>query len=428
MTTTNSTKAAALAKAAKAASSSLAVAKTATKNAALARLASSLTSTETAAPVLAANQRDLLEAEKNGLAAPMIDRLRLDAQRLAALAKAVRDIEALPDPVGAITELRAQPSGIDVGRMRVPLGVVLMIYESRPNVTVDAAALCLKAGNAVILRGGKEALHTNRALAALVKAAVVSAGLDGDSVVFVDDPDRELLYALLQQTNAIDLAIPRGGTALIDAVNQHARVPVIQHYQGICHVYVHEDADVDVAVRVVTNAKVSRPGVCNAAECVVVDAAVAAVAVPRLVAALREHQVEVRGCERTRAHLKDSAADVVAATDADFDTEFLNLTMAMKVVDDEDDALAFLRAHGTKHTASIITTNHDVAMRFLRYVDCSCVMVNASTRFNDGGELGLGAELGISTTKLHAYGPMGLEELCTKKFVVFGHGETRGTP
>lgn len=416
-----------LAAAAKNASVSLSTAKTAQKNDALRRMAAALLTPEIAAKVLTANQRDLAAAEAAGLAAPMVDRLRLDGTRLAALAAAVAEIEALPDPVGSIAELRQRPSGIMVGRMMVPLGVILMIYESRPNVTVDAAALCLKSGNAVILRGGKEALHTNQALATVVRDAAAAAGLDKDVVVFVDDTDKELLHALLQQSQFIDLAIPRGGTALIDAVNEHARVPVIQHYQGICHVYVHAAADVDTAVAVVVNSKVSRPGVCNAAECVVVDRAVAAVAVPAIVAALRKHKVEVRG-DVDVCGLVGDVNEVKAATAADFDTEFLALTMAMVVVDDEAAALAFLRRHGTNHTATIITRDHDAAMRFLRAVDASCVLVNASTRFNDGGELGLGAELGISTTKLHAYGPMGLEELCARKFVVFGAGETRGTP
>ncbi len=413
--------AAALTARARAASRLLSVASTAKKNAALLRIASALTSTSTATPILTANQLDLVAAEAAGLEAPMIDRLRLDAQRLAALAVAVRQVVALPDPVGRIAGLGQQPSGIVVGRMQVPLGVILMIYESRPNVTVDATALCLKAGNAVILRGGKEALHTNKALAALVAAALVAEGLPRDGALFVDDPDRELLYALLRRSGEIDLAIPRGGTALIDAVNQHARVPVIQHYQGICHVYVHAAADLAMAERIIVNAKVSRPGVCNSTEGVIVDSAVAASFVPQVVTALKANGVEVVGCERTVA-LDDRVA---AAGPADFDTEFLGLKIALKVVDDQDDAIAFIAVHGSQHTESIVTNDHAVAMRFLRAVDASCVMINASTRFNDGGELGLGAELGISTTKLHAYGPMGLDELCTKKFVVMGHGEVR---
>jgi glutamate-5-semialdehyde dehydrogenase len=399
----------------------LAIASTAKKNAVLERIAAALTSTTTASPVLAANRVDVDAAVAAGLDDALVDRLRLDGQRLAGLQRAVREIVSLDDPVGRIDTLTRRPSGIVVGRMRVPLGVVLIVYESRPNVTVDAAALCLKAGNAVILRGGREALQTNRALAAIVHAALEAEGLPADAAVLVDDPDRELLYALLRCSGDIDLAIPRGGTALIDAVNVHARIPVIQHYQGICHVYVHRDADVGMAEDIIVNGKTSRPGVCNATECALFDVAIADVAVPRVIEALRSRDVEVVGCERVRAIVPD----VDAATTADWDTEFLRKKIALKVVDDVDDAIDFIARHGSRHTESIVTNNHAEAMRFLRAVDASCVMVNASTRFNDGGELGLGAELGISTTKLHAYGPMGLEELCSRKFVVLGQGEVR---
>lgn len=413
--------AAALAARARTAARLMSVATTAQKNAVLTRIATALTTASSSSVVLAGNARDLDAAEAAGLAAPMIDRLRLDDKRLAALAGAVTQIIGLPDPVGRIAGLGQQPSGIVVGRMQVPLGVVLMIYESRPNVTVDTTALCLKAGNAVILRGGKEALHTNTALAALVVDALVAEGLPKDAALFVDDTDRELLYALLRRAGEIDLAIPRGGTTLIDAVNEHARVPVIQHYQGICHVYVHAAADLAMAERIVINAKVSRPGVCNSTEGLVVDAAIADRFIPQIVSALRDNGVDVVGCDRTVAI--DDRVGVAGARD--FDTEFLGLKIAVKVVDGEDDATAFIAAHGSQHTESIVTNDHAVAMRFLRAIDASCVLVNASTRFNDGGELGLGAELGISTTKLHAYGPMGLDELCTKKFVVLGHGEVR---
>lgn len=412
-----------LAQRARAASHLVARASTQVKDRALLRVAAALEGPAKAA-VLEANARDLAAATATGLAPALVERLKLDERGLASLARAVREIVALPDPVGRIDELVARPSGIQVGRMQVPLGVILIVYESRPNVTVDAAALCLKAGNAVLLRGGKEAKESNRALAGVVREALEAEGLPADAALAIDDPDRELLYALLRQSKDIDLAIPRGGTSLIDAVNEHARVPVIQHYQGICHVYVHESADLELGARVIVNAKVSRPGVCNATECLVVDASVAPAFLPAALAKLEAHGVELRGCERTRAIVPD----VKAATPADFDTEFLGLVLAVKVVDGFDDALAFLRAHGSRHTESIVAKDHDAAMRFLREVDASCVLVNASTRFNDGGELGLGAELGISTTKLHAYGPMGLEELCARKFVVLGHGETRGTP
>lgn len=417
----NAVAASSLAARARQASRVLATASTARKNAVLERIAAALTSTTSAAPILAANRVDVDAAVAAGLDEALVDRLRLDGQRLAGLQRAVRELVGLDDPVGKMASLTRRPSGIVVGRMQVPLGVVLIVYESRPNVTVDAAALCLKAGNAVILRGGKEALHTNRALAGIVRSALEAEGLPGDAALFVDDTDRELLYALLRCSGQIDLAIPRGGTALIDAVNEHARVPVIQHYQGICHVYVHAAADLEMAENIVVNGKVSRPGVCNATECLLVDAALAQAALPRLIEALRQHDVEVVGCERTRAVV----TDVAAAVDADWDTEFLRKKIAVKVVDDADDAIAFIAEHGSRHTESIVTNDHAVAMHFLRAVDASCVMINASTRFNDGGELGLGAELGISTTKLHAYGPMGLEELCSRKFVVLGQGEVR---
>ncbi|MFZ9890116.1 MAG: glutamate-5-semialdehyde dehydrogenase, partial [Myxococcota bacterium] len=347
--------------------------------------------------------------------------------RLAQLAEAVRQIEALPDPVGTIEEPCSRPSGVEVARMRVPLGVVFIVYEARPNVTIDAAALCVKSGNAVLLRGGREALRTNAALAQLFSAGLAEAGLPPDAALFIDEPNRELLYALLRRSGEIDLAIPRGGPALIDAVNEHARVPVVQHYQGICHVYVHARANLEMAERIVINAKVQRPGVCNAMECLVVDAAVAPTFLPRITAALQSYGVELRVCERALSILGEGAG-VIPAAPSDYDTEFLGLRCAIKVVGDYDEALRFLEQHGSQHSECIVTDDDTVARRFQREVDASCVLVNASTRFNDGGELGLGAELGISTTKLHAYGPMGLRELTTRKFLVSGHGETRGTP
>jgi glutamate-5-semialdehyde dehydrogenase len=405
---------------ARAASRAMAAATTAQKNAVLRRVASELEDADVRAVILAANAGDLEDGEKNELSSALLDRLKLDDKRLDGLAQALREIADQEDPVGAIDGLAPRPSGIVVGKMRVPLGVILMVYESRPNVTVDTAALCLKAGNAVILRGGKEAARSNAALAECVRAALEAEGLPADAALLVDTPERELLYALLGRAGEIDLAIPRGGTGLIDAVNQHAKVPVIQHYQGICHVYVHEGADLDAAEAIVLNAKTQRPGVCNALECLLVDAAVAEAFLPRVVEALQGAGVTVRGDEEAKA-----LTGCEAATDADWDTEFLDLVCAIKVVDGFEDALEFIADHGSGHTESILTADHALAMRFLREVDASCVLVNASTRFNDGGELGLGAELGISTTKLHAYGPMGLEELCAKKFVVLGHGEVR---
>jgi len=417
------TEAQALTKRSRAASVDLRRASTAQKDATLKTLARLLDVQRAA--LIEANGHDLAAGRQLGLSEAMLDRLALDDKRIDSLIGAVMQIADLPDPVGQLDGLKARPSGIEVGRMRVPLGVILMVYESRPNVTVDAAALCLKAGNAVILRGGKEARHSNRALAKLVNAALVDEGLPADGAILVENPERELLYALLGRAGEIDLAIPRGGTSLIDAVNAHARVPVVQHYQGICHVYVEKSADLDAAVRIVVNAKTQRPGVCNAMEGLLVDAAIAEDFLPSVLDALGEKGVEVRGCEQTVAIAGADRPHVVPASDADFDTEFLSLTCVCKVVSGYDDAVRFIERHGSGHTESILTDSHEKAMAFLRDVDASCVLVNASTRFNDGGELGLGAELGISTTKLHAYGPMGLEELCAKKFVVLGHGETR---
>jgi glutamate-5-semialdehyde dehydrogenase len=374
------------------------------------------------------NRKDIDAATQIGLSDALQDRLALQGKRIADLADAVEAIADLPDPVGKIESMSAQPSGIRVGKMLVPLGVVMIVYESRPNVTIDAGALCLKAGNAVLLRGGREAIHTNRLFAALLRDSLVRENLPADVICFVENPDRKLLYRLLQQVGKIDLAIPRGGKGLIDAVNEHARVPVIQHYQGICHVYVHEEAELEQALRIVVNAKVQRPGVCNAMECVVVDEKIAAQFLPEAARKLLSYGVELRACEKSLVYLPANHDRVFPAAELDYDTEFLRLACAVKIVKDYDEGVAFLRAHGSQHTESIVTQNQDVGRRFLREVDASCVMVNASTRFNDGGELGLGAELGISTTKLHAYGPMGLEELCTKKFIVLGQGETRGSP
>ena len=404
---------------ARAAAPALARASTKTKDALLHRIADGIERSRPA--LLEANAVDLASGQAAGLSEALLDRLRQSDERLRALAASVREVAALPDPIGSIEELIVRPSGIQVGRMRVPLGVILMVYESRPNVTIDAAALCLKTGNVAILRGGKEALHSNRALAQVTARALRAEGLSPDAALFIEELDKELLYALLRRSSDIDLVIPRGGTRLIEAVDTHARMPVIKHWQGICHVYVHESADLDMAERIAVNAKTQRPGVCNAAECLVVDASIADRFVPRVVAALCFAGVEVRGDQRTCA----LAPAAVRASPADFRTEFLSLVMAVKVVDGFEEALRFIQETGSQHTEAIVTNDHARAMRFLREVDASCVVVNASTRFNDGGELGLGAELGISTSKLHAYGPMGLLELCARKFVVLGQGEVK---
>jgi glutamate-5-semialdehyde dehydrogenase len=335
---------------------------------------------------------------------------------------ALREIAAMPDPVGRVTSGEVRPQGFEVRRQRVPLGVIGMIYESRPNVTVDAAALCLKAGNAVVLRGGSEASHSNTALMDVLRQALRDTGLPEDAVQQPATAERAAIEALVSERDGLDLCIPRGGTQLIDFIQQVARVPVIQHYQGVCHLYVHANADLAQATQVVVNAKAQRPGVCNAMEAVLVDAAIADEAVPMLLGALRAAGVEVRGCERT---LDFAGGQAVPAQPEDYGHEFLDLICLMRVVEDLDDALAHIRRHGSRHTEGILTRELNAARRFACGVDASCVTVNASTRFNDGGCLGLGAEIGISTTKLHAYGPMGLDSLTTERWLVVGDGHIR---
>ena len=362
-----------------------------------------------AAGILGANQVDLAHASDQPAA--FIDRLRLDEKRLRAMAAAMREVAALPDPVGEVVESYARPNGLRVERVRAPLGVVLMIYESRPNVTAEAAALCLRSGNAALLRGGSEALQTNSAIAACFPE---------DAVQLVS-PDRALLDELLQLHEQIDLCIPRGGPSLIRFVADRARVPVIKHYQGVCHLYVAPDADLEMASRIAVNAKAQRPGVCNALECLLVDARSAPEALPRLAAPLRGAGVELRCDERALPLV----AGGVAAMEDDFGREFLDLKLAVAVVDGIDGALRHIARYGSRHTESIVTGDPQLAQRFLNEVDASCVLWNASTRFNDGGELGLGAEIGISTSKLHAYGPMGLRELTCTRYVVRGDGQVR---
>jgi glutamate-5-semialdehyde dehydrogenase len=373
------------------------------------------------ADILAANAQDLAEAAAHGLAAPMLDRLRLDATRVAALARAVREIAAQPEVVGRIEHAEQRPNGLDISRVRIPLGVIAMIYEARPNVTVDAAALCLKAGNACILRGGSEAQASNRVLASCVHAALERAGLPTTTVQLLPTLDREAIADLVKLDELVDLCIPRGGEGLIRFVAEHARVPVIKHYKGVCHVYVHADADLAIAERVVDNAKLSRPAVCNALETLLVDRAIAAAFVPRIVELLAP-RCELRGDDAVRALAADR---VHVASEADWHAEYLDRILAIRVVDGLAEAIAHIEHYGSHHTEAIITRDRSAAERFVREVDSSTVMVNASTRFADGGELGLGAEIGISTTKLHAYGPMGAEGLTTTKFVVHGTGQIR---
>lgn len=370
--------------------------------------------------IVAQNAADLEAGAAAGLSAATLDRLRLTPARLEGLARGVREIIALPDPVGGVEDLQRRPNGLLIGRMRIPLGVVAMIFESRPNIVVDAAAIGIKSGNAIILKGGKEAAHTNAALASLVAGALESAGLP--TALVTNLTSRTDVEALLQQDRTVDLVIPRGGEGLIRYVVENSRIPVVQHFKGNCHLYVDDGADLDMAVAIAVNAKAQRPGVCNALETLLVAEREAAEFLPRAAAALTAAGVQLRGCEKTRA-LVPGAAE---ATELDWHTEYLDLILAVRVVKDMAAAIEHIRAYGSNHTEAIVTRDYARANAFIRDVGSSCVIVNASTRFNDGGELGLGAEIGISTSKLHAYGPMGLRELTTTKFVVFGDGQVRG--
>jgi glutamate-5-semialdehyde dehydrogenase len=369
----------------------------------------------------AANQKDLELAREAGLSAAMIDRLTLKDSTLSSMAQGLREVAALPDPVGAIARAWRRPNGLEVAKMRIPLGVIGIIYESRPNVTVDAAALCLKAGNAVILRGGSEALHSNRLLAEKIGDALGACGLPETAVQVVPVRDREAVTLLLSQEESIDLIIPRGGEGLIRFVVENSRIPVLKHYKGVCHVYVDAGADLAMAEQIAFNAKVQRPGVCNAMETLLVHREVSEAFLPRLKARFDGAGVEIRGCPETCRILPGTRA----ATEADWPAEYLELICAVRVVDDMAAALEHISAFGSQHTEAIVTRDYERARRFVREADSSVVLVNASTRFNDGGQLGLGAEIGISTSKLHAFGPMGVEELTTTKFVVFGNGQVR---
>ncbi|QJR80897.1 glutamate-5-semialdehyde dehydrogenase [Alteromonas pelagimontana] len=371
--------------------------------------------------ILSANALDLENASERGLDEAMVDRLTLNTERVMNIAKAVADIANQPDPVGKISAMQTMPSGIQVGKMRIPLGVIAMIYESRPNVTVDAAALCFKAGNAVILRGGKEALHSNLALAGCIHHVLKQFGLDKAAVTVVPDPDRAILTTLLTLKDDIDLVIPRGGEGLIKYVSEQSQIPVIQHYKGICHLYLDQHADADKAITILENGKTQRVGVCNALETCLVHAATADTLLPRIAEMFARHNVLVHACERALPFFKDG----IQATALDWQTEYLALEIAVKVVDSYDAAVDHIVQYGSGHTEVIVTEDYQTAHRFVRDIDSAVVMVNASSRFSDGGELGLGAEIGISTSKLHAYGPMGAESLTTEKFVVMGNGEVR---
>ena len=398
----------------------LAVAGTAQKNRALEAMARALKERESA--ILAENQKDLAAARESGMKASLLDRLALSPQRIDGIVEGVRQVAALPDPIGCVTRMEKRPNGLVIGKRRVPLGVIGIIYEARPNVTVDAAALCLKSGNAVILRGGKEAFRSNKAFVAVMRDALEAAGLPRDCVALVEDTSRASAQELMGLTGYLDVLIPRGGAGLIRTVVENARVPVIETGVGVCHVYVDGEADLDMGARILYNAKTSRPSVCNAAECLLVHAQVAEAFLPKAKALLDQKNVELRGCPRTCAILGEG---VQPACEADWDTEFGDYILAVKVVEDAGEAIDFINAHGSGHSEAIVTNNYFTAQRFLDQVDAAAVYVNASTRFTDGFEFGLGAEIGISTQKMHARGPMGLEELTSSKYIVYGTGQVR---
>lgn len=411
---------------ARAASRTLAAASTHAKNTALLAMAAEIRRNRD--DLLAANGRDLDEARTAGLDAAMIDRLTLSAKGIEAMASGLEQVAALPDPVGEISDLKRRPSGIQVGKMRVPLGVIGIIYEARPNVTADAAALCLKSGNAAILRGGKEALHCNQAIAACVRAGLATAGLPETSVQVVETTDRAAVGQLITMPEFVDVIVPRGGKGLIERISREARVPVIKHLDGNCHVYVDSDADPAKVVPIVENAKTQRYGTCNTTESLLLAESVAARFLPDIGHMLVKHGVEMRTCPTAGALLRDAGIPanlLKAAVEADWSEEYLAPIISIKVVADLDEAIAHINTCSSGHTEAIITENYTRALRFLREVDSASVMVNASTRFADGFEYGLGAEIGISTDKIHARGPVGLEGLTSQKWIVLGNGETR---
>ena len=409
-----------LGRAARDAARVLARASTAQKNSALLAAAQALDAAR--AELTAANQLDLDAGRANGLEAAMLDRLALTPKVIDAMIEGLRQVAALPDPIGEIRDMRYMPSGIQVGKMRVPLGVIGIIYESRPNVTIDAASLCLKSGNACILRGGSEAIHSNRAIANCIASGLTQAGLPAAAVQVVQTTDREAVGALISMPEFVDVIVPRGGKGLIERISRDAKVPVIKHLDGVCHVYIDVAANLDKAIRVADNSKTQRFSPCNTMETLLVHAAVAAQVLPPLAAIYHAKQVELRGCERTRALL---GAEVLEAVEDDWHAEYNDAILAIRIVDSLDAAIEHINHYGSQHTDAIITENFSDARRFLTEVDSSSVMVNASTRFADGFEYGLGAEIGISTDKLHARGPVGLDGLTSEKYVVFGDGHIR---
>jgi len=408
-----------MAKAARTASAEMARCPSTLKNEVLIKLADRLQTQ--AVDLKAENAKDIELAREKGLSAAMTDRLTLSDAVIKSMAAGLREVALLNDPVGSMSQSVIRPNGLEVARMRIPLGVIGIIYESRPDVTVDAAALCLKAGNAVILRGGSEAFHSNQALAAVIASVLGESGLPETAVQVVPVRDRKAVNILLEQEEQIDLIIPRGGEGLIRFVVANSRIPVLKHYKGVCHVYVDADADMEMAENICFNAKVSRPGVCNAMETMLVHSAVAERFLPAIARRFGSAGVELRGCAKTCGFLPD----IKSAVQTDWPEEYLSLILAVKVVVDMQEAVNHIAEYGSDHTEAIVTNNYQTARRFVREADSSVVLVNASTRFNDGGQLGLGAEIGISTSKLHAFGPMGIDELTTAKFVVFGDGQIR---
>lgn len=393
--------------------------KTELKNKALINMAAALIANVDI--LIKANGQDLEEAKKNNLSPPLIDRLTLDTKRIEAMANGLREIASLPDPVGEVTKMWRRPNGLQIGKIRTPIGVIGVIYESRPNVTADAAALSLKSGNAIILRGGSEAIYSNIAIAEIISKAASEAGLPDKSIQLIGTTDREAIKIMLRQDKYIDMIIPRGGHSLIRMVTENSTIPVVKHDKGLCHVYIDKEANLETGKNIAINAKVQRPGVCNAMETLLVHRDVAEEFLPATIKELKEKGVEVRGCPKTR----EIVSNIIAANDEDWDTEYLDLILSIKVVDSFDEAVDHIAEHGSMHSEAIVTEDYSASWRFLREVDAAAVYVNASTRFTDGGEFGLGAEMGISTQKLHCRGPMGLEELTSTKYIIFGNGQIR---
>lgn len=389
------------------------------KNTALIKMAKALQ--KRSKELISENRKDIKFAEKKGLSKALMDRLTLNEKRIGEMAQGLFEISALPDPVGEIIKMWKRPNGMTVGRMRVPIGAIGIIYESRPNVTADATGLCLKAGNAVILRGGSEAINSNRAIVNVLRDVAKKQGLNEGAVTFIDIPDREAVMEMLKLEGIIDLIIPRGGEELIRAVTENSRIPVLKHYKGVCHVFVDRDADLIMAEEVCFNAKVQRPGTCNAMETMLVDEAIAEGFLPKMLKRFEDAGVELRGCSKTLAIYPN----IIEVKEEDYYKEYLDLILNVKVVKDMDDAMEHIAKYGSAHSDSVVSMNYDKALRFLREVDSSAVFVNASTRLNDGFQFGLGAEIGISTGKIHARGPMGLEELTCTKFIVLGNGQLR---